>query len=156
MSATVIAGDNLSTVLAQLSDRQDELAGQVDALAVLIADQAIRADEQDEQLLVQATALRATATQLSTNIREVAKAQGRAGAAAGGKGASGDPPPAAAKAAGDPPPAKGGPKVRLVEQAPDGKRGQARPDEKATVQPPASGKAEEPEPAQKRRAHRWI
>src|SRR5271166_3304593 len=79
----VTTPDNLTVVLTQIADRQDDLAARLDGLTQSLADQTARADEQDEQLRVQAAALRSTAAQLSTNIRDVAKAQRGNGAARG-------------------------------------------------------------------------
>lgn len=87
--ATVIAADNLPAVLTQIADRQDELDARIDALTSQMADQAIHADEQDEQLRVQAAALRMTATQLSTNIREIARSA-RNGNGNGGSNGNGN------------------------------------------------------------------
>ena len=71
---TVINADNMPAVLAQIAERQDELAAQIEALTALQADHAICDEERERQDHVQAAALRASIAQLSRNIADVSKA----------------------------------------------------------------------------------
>lgn len=148
MSTTIVTPENLPAVLAQVTDRQDQLDAQIQVLIDLMAEQEMRTDRQDEQLRVQASALRATATQLSANIRQLSDRNGDGEGRSNGN--AGKPRSAAsgARQAGD----GNGNDSRSNMAANGAAKSGSRSERPAlTTVPPAS----EPE-APRKKAHRWT
>jgi ABC-type transporter Mla subunit MlaD len=148
MPTTIVTNDNLSVVLTQVADRQDQLDAQLQALTDLIADQAVRTDEQDEQLRTQAVALRATTAQLAANIRQLNGngATKDKSPKSNGKGSSGNP--------GNGNPGKGNPNIAGAKA---GGRVSLGPIEgEAEVGGGVTAAPKEPPAPAKRKAHRWT
>jgi len=137
--ATVITADNVPAVLAEIATRQDQLDAQLETLTSLCADQAVRAEEQEEQIRVQAQALRVTATQLSRNISDASKA------ANGNRSGNGNPRP---NGRGNPNGIAG---AGVGGQASLGSLGAS-----AEVGGRIGTEPSEPEPPERKKAHRWI
>jgi hypothetical protein len=164
MAVLATTNDPTAAALAELAERQARLDAAIEALADQLADQALRAEQQDEQLRVQASALSATAAQLSRSISEGLKnANGgepaNSAAKANGKGNPGNPGGGA-----NPSPAK---RIAIAGARAGGAVNVGPIEGEAEIgggftTPPGSksgGKAEKPEEpkeATKKKAHRWI
>ena len=158
--ATVITSDNVPAVLAQIVERQDEQDARIEALIALQTDQAIRDEERDQQFRVQATALRATAAQLSRNIADARKAangngnrNSNASANANATGTRNGNRNAGLVGAGVRAEANLGP---LEARADVGGGIGTRQNRSQRHQSQAAEMPSEPEAPQKRRAHKWI
>jgi len=152
--ATVITADNVPAVLAQIVERQDELDAQLEALTGLFADEAVRVDGIEEQSRVQARALRTTATLLSRDISDVAKATN------GNRNGNGNPRSSNGKGNPGISGAGVGGEVSLgpLEVSADvgGRVGTQQGRSRNARQTEAAEPASEPEPPERKKVHRWI
>lgn len=171
---TVISAETIPAVLTQIVQRQDEQDARLEALTALCADQAEQLEQYEQQARLQAQALRATTTQLARNITSAGNgaSAGRSepsrGNGNGSDGGNANPSRANGKAtrdSGNANPSRGNGKPRLVagsEQGGDdpanakarsaaGERGNGSRQKPAVADPP-----KEPEPAPRKKAHRWT
>ena len=83
MAVLATTNDSAAAALSELAERQTRLDAAIEALADQLADQALRTEQQDEQLRIQATAISAGFAQVSRTVSEGFKNANSGGASTG-------------------------------------------------------------------------